>query len=96
MVSRMRHVSNDQAGRAPARAAAPAPVQQLVKVHIGGLTCASDGVRLEHLIRDNIGVIDVFVNPITEIAYITIDSTLATPELIRRWIDATVYGPVTR
>lgn len=66
-----------------------------VTVSVGGLTCASDAVRLEHHIRRSQGVIDVVVNPITERAYITIDRTLTTPGTIRRWIDTSVYGPAT-
>lgn len=65
-----------------------------ITVHVGGLTCASDAARLEHLIQPIPGVVAVVVNPITEIAYVTLAPTCTTPESIRRHIDATVYGPV--
>jgi Cu+-exporting ATPase len=72
------------------------PAMAHVTVSVGGLTCASDAVRLERHIRRSQGVIDVVVNPITDRAYITIDRTRTTPEAIRRWVDASVYGPATR
>jgi copper chaperone CopZ len=65
-------------------------------ITVGGLTCASDAVRLEAAIRREPGVVDVVVNPITQTAYVTIDRGRATPEAIRCRIDASPYGPAAR
>lgn len=75
---------------------APALGPERLTFHVGGLTCASDAVRLEREVRGGMGVLDVMVNPITEIVYVTVDPARTTPEAVRRHIDATSYGPATR
>lgn len=51
-----------------------AAVVRHVQVPIFGFSCASQAIGLENQLRRVPGVIDVTVNPITEVAYITYDS----------------------
>ena len=52
-----------------------ADIVQRVQLPIFGFSCASQAVGLEHQLRRVPGVIEVTVNPVTEIAYIAYDSS---------------------
>ena len=46
-----------------------------VQLPVYGLSCASDAIGLERRLHKVIGVLEVTVNPITELAYFTYDPT---------------------
>jgi len=52
-----------------------------------GLTCASEAASLEHHLGHVPGIVEVTVNPLTEIAYITFDPSLANTPMILRHIE---------
>ena len=54
---------------------------------LNGLTCASDAASLERHLGHVPGIIQVTVNPLTEIAYVTFNPSLATTPMILRHIE---------
>ena len=58
---------------------------------VEGMTCASCANHVEEALRQVSGVIDANVNLATEKATVTVVPTLATPEALKRAVDATGY-----
>lgn len=68
------------------------PETATARFRIDGLTCAAEAVRLEHRLMSLAGIISVVVNPINEIAYITFDPNLTSPDQVGGSIEAEGFG----
>ncbi len=70
--------------------------QLSVTLPIFNLTCgSSDALTLEHALAREVGVIHVYVNPLTEMAYIHYDPALANPGQLAAVIAHAGFGPPT-
>lgn len=66
----------------------------MIAMAVGDLGCASgDAADIERSIRGARGVVDVYVNPATDTAYIRYDPTLTDPESLSALIAAAGYRP---
>lgn len=70
--------------------------QLSVTLPIFNLTCgSSDALALEHALAREAGVIHVYVNPLTEMAYIHYDPALTNPGQLAAVIAHAGFGPPT-
>lgn len=68
------------------------PKTEKLAIRIEGLSCLGGGaIDVERRLARQPGVIDVYVNPATEKAYVTFDSTVCSVEDLGRVIERTGY-----
>lgn len=68
--------------------------EQHISLPIYNLNCGGGGsLIVEHALARTPGVIEVYVNPVTEMAYISFDPEQCTPESLAVVIGRVGYGP---
>ena len=61
------------------------------------LSCAStERFTVERILRDTPGVLDVYVNPVTEMAYVEYDPTDTEPDALFRVLGRAGFAPADR
>jgi Cu+-exporting ATPase len=72
----------------------PIPKNQHITLPIYNLSCGGGGsLTIERVLARTSGVVEVYVNPATEMAYITYDPEQSSPEQLAIVIKRAGFGP---